>query len=103
MGAHAPIPMHVPPSLIVQHIIDFNSFEVNVYPLKEQFEVQGWIHFFDILHGPTYPCLVKYLWVRAEVYDEVVASFEEIGKIVKDEANKGKSRDELSLKEFKEV
>ncbi|XP_050919062.1 uncharacterized protein LOC127136559 [Lathyrus oleraceus] len=43
------------------------------------------------------------LWVRVEVYDKVAASFEERGKITEHEANRGKSRAEMSLKDFKEI
>lgn len=59
---------------IVEQVIDFKSFEVNGYSLKEHFKVQGWMQFFNILNGPTYPFLVKDFWVRVEVYDEVAAS-----------------------------
>ncbi|XP_050878078.1 uncharacterized protein LOC127081894 [Lathyrus oleraceus] len=89
--------------LIMEQIVDFKSFEVNVYPLKEHFEFQRWLHLFDILNGPTYPYLVKDLWVRVEVYDEVATSFEEKWNIVEDEANRRKSISEIGLKQFKEV
>lgn len=38
-----------------------------------------------------------------ELYDEVCASPEERGKIVVDQANKGKSKAKMGLKKFKEV
>lgn len=75
--------------LIVEQVADFKSFEVNGYPIKEQFDVHGWMHFFNILNGSTYPYLVKYLWVRDELYDEVFASLEERVKIVVDQAIEG--------------
>lgn len=87
----------------MEQLVDFKSFEVYGYPLKEHFEVQGWMYFFGMLNGPTYPYLFKELCVRVEVYDEVVASFKEKGKIAEDKANIGKSRPEMGLKEFKEV
>lgn len=59
--------------LIVERVVNFKLFEINGYPLKEHFKVQGWLHFFDILNGLTYPYLVKDLWLRVEIYDEVVA------------------------------
>lgn len=72
-----------------------------MYPLKEHFKVQGWMYFFNILNGPTYPYLVNDFQVRDEVYNEVGASFEERGKIAEDKVNKGKSRTEMGLREFK--
>lgn len=72
-------------------------------PLKEHFEVPRWLHLFDILNSPTYPYLVKDLWVRVEVYDEVATSFKEKWNIVEDKANRRKSTSEIGLKEFKEV
>lgn len=63
--------------MIVEQIVDFKSCEENGYPLKENFDVQGWTHLFDILNGLTYPYLVKYFWARIEVYDEIDASLEE--------------------------
>lgn len=41
------------------------------------------MNFFDILNGSTYSYLVKYLWVRVEVYDAVAAYFEEKGRLLK--------------------
>lgn len=87
----------------MEQIVDFKSFQVNRYPLKEHFEVQGWFHFFDILNGLAYPYLVKDLWVRAKVYDEIVTSLEERGKIVAYKTNRGKSIAKMGLKDFKEV
>lgn len=74
---------------IMEQIVDFKSFEVNGYPLKEHFDIQGWMHFIDMLNDPPYPYLVKDFWVRAEVHDEIDASLEERGKIVIDEVKKG--------------
>lgn len=59
--------------------------------------------FFGILNGPTYPYLVKDFQVIDEVYDEVVAYFEERGKIAEDEVNRGKSRAEMGLKSLKKL
>lgn len=62
--------------LIVEQIVDFESFWVNGYPLKAYFEAQGWMNFFDMLNGPTFSYLVKYFWVKLEVYDGGVAALE---------------------------
>lgn len=89
--------------LIVKQIIDFESFRVNGLPLKSYFEAQGWKDYFEMLNGPTFPYLVKKIWVRAEVYDESDVALEETQKIVENEELKGKSRVEMGLEEFKEV
>lgn len=59
--------------LLVEQIIDFDSFTQNGYDLWRFVIVQEWSSFFDILNGPTYIHLVKDLWVRAEVFDELAA------------------------------
>lgn len=43
------------------------------------------VNLFEILNGPTFPYLVKDLWVRAEVYDESSIYLEERQKIVENE------------------
>lgn len=63
--------------LILEKIMDFESFSVNGYPLRDYFEVKGWIPQFEILNGPTYPYLVKDFWVREEVFDEDYAAYEQ--------------------------
>lgn len=56
-----------------------------------------------MLNGPSYPYLVKYFWVISEVFDELATSMEENHTVLKDKSLKGKSRKEMSLKEFEEV
>ena len=46
---------------------------------------------------------MKYFWVRAEVYDKEAAKLEETQKINDDPSLEGKSRAEMSLKEFKGI
>lgn len=56
-----------------------------------------------MINGPTYPHLVKHLWVREEVFYELVAC-EELRLLVERESSlKGKSRKEVGLKKFEEV
>ena len=45
--------------LLIEQVVDFDSFEANGCPLKSYFEFQGWMNFFDMLNGTTYPSLVK--------------------------------------------
>lgn len=87
--------------LIIEQVVDFKSFAANAYPLSEHFEKQGWMNYFNILNGSTYPLLVKDFWVRAEVYDEFAALAEERNAVSNDKSLKGKTRAEMGLKEFK--
>ena len=61
------------------------------------------MNFFYMLNGPIFPCLVKYFWIRVEVFHKGVATIGEIRKITENKDIKGKSRAEMGLKEFKEV
>lgn len=89
--------------LIVKQIIDFDSFNHNGYDLLSFFIVQKWYSFVDMLNGPTYPHLVRDLWVRAEVYNELTSYMEQNMKVKNDKSLKGKSINEMGLKEFEEV
>jgi hypothetical protein len=62
----------------VEKPVDFESLMVNGFPtIKELFERQGLMYYFDIVNGPTYTELVKEFWMKAHVitrksYTEVV-------------------------------
>jgi len=53
-----------------------------------------------MLNGPTYEELVKHFFVRASIYDFEAAKLEETEKILIDPSLEGKTREEMSLKEF---
>ncbi|CAL5189968.1 unnamed protein product [Lathyrus oleraceus] len=56
--------------LLVEQIIDFVSFNQNEFDLWSYFRVKEWSSFFDMLNEPTYPHLVRDLWVKAEIFGE---------------------------------
>jgi len=56
--------------------------------------------YFKMLNGPTYENLVRYFWVRAEIYDLHVARLEEHERVLIDPTLEGKTREELGLKPF---
>ncbi|CAL5211981.1 unnamed protein product [Lathyrus oleraceus] len=87
--------------LLVEKIVDFDSFSQNGHDLRSFFRVQEWSSIFDILNGPTYPYLVKYLWVRAEVFDELAACEELRLLIENDSSLKGKTWKKIGLKRLK--
>ncbi|CAL5202945.1 unnamed protein product [Lathyrus oleraceus] len=86
--------------LLVEQIIDFNSFSHNGYDLWSFFRIQEWAPIFEMRNGPNYPHLVKNFWVRAEVFDEVVAYEELRLLVVKNSSLKGDSGEEVGLKKF---
>jgi len=53
-----------------------------------------------MLNGPTYENLVRYFWVKAEIYDKHTARMEEHEKVLIDPRFGGKTREELGLKPF---
>ena len=84
----------------VESPMDFISLKHHDVDLSSYILHQDLEGYFGILNGPTYEELVKYLWVRGEVYDKVSAELEETQKILEDPSLKGKSRQEMGLKEF---
>jgi len=73
---------------------------INGVDVSSYFMYQDLDYYFRMLNGPTYEELVKYLWVRAEVYDKEAAKREETKKILLDPSLEGKPREEMGLKEF---
>jgi len=53
-----------------------------------------------MLNGPTYANLVKYFWVRTEIYDLHDARLEQHEKVLIDPTLEGKTREELGLRPF---
>jgi len=53
-----------------------------------------------MLDDPSYENLVKYFWVRAEIYDKNATKAEEDHMVLIDPGMKGKTRAEMGLKEF---
>ncbi|KAK2382479.1 hypothetical protein QL285_070010 [Trifolium repens] len=52
----------------VENPVDFESLRVNGFPeVKELFEKQDLMYYFDILNGPTYTELIKEFWMKASV------------------------------------
>ena len=48
--------------------------------------------YFNMLNGPTYEDLIKYFWVRAEIYNKHAAKLEEDEKVLIDPSLEGKTR-----------
>ncbi|CAL5192258.1 unnamed protein product [Lathyrus oleraceus] len=89
--------------LLVEQIVDFDSFSQNGYNLCKFFIIQEWSLFFNMLDGPTYPHLVKDLKVREEDFDESATCEELRLMVIKDNSLTGKTRKEVGLKKFEKV
>jgi len=84
----------------VERLVDFTSLTLNGCNIKEYYESQDLIHYFNMLNGPTYENLVRHFWVRASVYDKHAAKQEMDEKVLIDPSQAGKSREEMGLEPF---
>jgi len=71
--------------------------------MESLISVQEMFPYFDMLNGPTYVTLVKDFWARAEVYDLEAALTEEDDTVIRNPTLRGKSREEMGLKSFKQT
>jgi len=53
--------------------VDFTSLSYHGYNIKEYYESQDLMDYFNLLNGPTYMTLVRHFWVRAHVFDKKAA------------------------------
>jgi hypothetical protein len=85
----------------VENPVDFESLRVNGFlEVKELFEKQGMLYYFDILNGPTYTELIKEFWMKASVItrDKYNAK---LRKLMKERPElQGKSPVEMGLRPF---
>lgn len=84
----------------VENPVDFISLKVYGVDLSDYLLVQDLDGYFGMLNGPTYEYLVKYFWVRAEIYDKFAAKQEENEKVLLDPNMKGKTREDKGFKPF---
>jgi len=84
----------------VESHVDFLLLDHHGCEHRNYFHAQGLDDYFCILSGPTYENLIKYFWVRAEIYDSHAAKMEEHEKVLIDPSLEGKTREQLGLKPF---
>ena len=78
--------------ILVEQIVYLDSFNKNEFNLWSYFIVQKCSSFLDMLNVPTYPHLVRYFFVRAEIVYEYDA-FVELSLLIQNESSlKGKSK-----------
>jgi len=85
----------------VENPVDFVSLARHDCDLSSYLRYQDLSCYFSMMDGPSYQNLVKYFWVRAEIYDKYVVKAEEDHMVLLNPDLKGKSRVEMGLKEFK--
>ena len=84
----------------VENTMDFISLTQHDCDLTNYLKYQDMDGYFKMLNGLTYENLVKYFWVRAEIYDKVAAKVEEDQMVLINPSLEGKTREEMGLKEF---
>jgi len=84
----------------VESPVDFLSLAHHGCELRNYFHAQNLDGYFCMLSGPTYENLIKYFWVRAEVFDRYAAEMKEYEKVMIDSSPEGKTREQLGLKPF---
>jgi len=85
----------------VEKPVDFVSLAQHDCGLSSYLRYQDLSSYFSMLDGPSYENLVKYFWVRVEIYDKYAAKAEEDHLVLLNHDLKGKSRTEMGLKKFR--
>jgi len=80
--------------------VDFTSLLYHGCNIKEYYEAQDLISYFNMLYAPTYMNLIRHFWLRAHVYYRKAARLEMDEKVLIDPSLAGKSREEMSLEPF---
>ena len=65
--------------------------------IREYYESQDLISYFDMLNGPTYTNLIRHIWVKAHIYDKKAAQQEMDENVLIDPTLAGKTREEMGL------
>jgi len=84
----------------VESPVDFTSLAYYGCNIKEFYESQDLLHYFDMLNGPTNVNLIRHFWVRASVYDKHAAKLEMDEKVLIGPYMAGKTREEMGLEPF---
>jgi len=84
----------------VESPVDFTSLSYHGCNIKEYYEAQDLISYFNMLNGPTYINLIRHFWVRAHAYDRKAAQLEMDEKVLIDPNLDGNSKEEMGLEPF---
>jgi len=84
----------------VENHVDFVSLTLHKCDITDFLRRQDFNGYFTMLDGPSYENLVRYFWVRAEIFDKDAAQAEVDHMVLIDPSLERKTRKELGLKEF---
>jgi len=84
----------------VENPVDFTSLTLHVCNIQVYYAAQGWMHYFDLLNGPTYKVLVRHFLVRATIFYKKAAEEEERNLVLLYPELVGKTREEMQLEPF---
>jgi hypothetical protein len=86
---------------VVEKPVDFESLKVNGFPgLREVFEKQDLLYYFDILNGPINTELVKDFWMKATIITRRSYN-ESIAKLIEEKPElKGRNHKEMGVRPF---
>ncbi|KAK2444435.1 hypothetical protein QL285_015462 [Trifolium repens] len=81
--------------------LQFESLRVNGFPeVKDRFERQGLMYYFDVMNGPTYNELVKEFWMKASIITKAKYN-ERLKQLIKEKPElRGKSPPETAIRPF---
>jgi hypothetical protein len=88
-------------SFAIENPVDFESLRVNGFPkIKDRFERQGMLYYFDAMNGPTYVDAVKEFWMKASVISKDVYVRKVKDIVAKQLELEGKTPKEMGLRPF---
>jgi len=85
----------------VENPVDLLSLAHHGCDLRSIYQAQDLMDYFSMLNDPTYLSLVRYFWVRAQIYDRKASQLEMDEKVLIDPSLEGKAREEMGLEPFR--
>jgi hypothetical protein len=85
----------------IENPVDFESLRVNGFSeIKDRFERQGMLYYFDVMNGPTYSDLVKEFWMKASIITKDIYN-ERIKELIRKRPElEGKTPKEMGLRPY---
>ena len=85
----------------VENPVDLLSLAHHGCDLRSIYQAQDLMDYFSMLNDPTDLSLVRYFWVRAQIYDRKASQLEMDEKVLIDPSLEGKAREEMGLEPFR--
>jgi hypothetical protein len=85
----------------IENPVNFESLRVNGFPeIKDRFERQGMLYYFDVMNGPTYSDLIKEFWMTASIITKEIYNKKIKELIRKRPELEGRTPKEMGLRPF---